>query len=191
MTRYRFTSSAAAPETFQHNGRVGTIEQLDESKYDRQETGQMWTVTFPDGETVDAFEDELSEIPEGDPSEIVATVFKRWQKQVTPAWADGTYTPSDNQFAEMAIEAIEADRAQRDDAAGPSRTLFQVGALVQLTGASWSRYNLRHKIARLAVESGGEDGPVNTFKLDGKTYAVFKNEHDDFSASAIVGVNER
>lgn len=47
------------------------------------------------------------------PEQIVKKVFKRWGKEVAPAWGDGYYTPSDDQFAEMAVEAIQADRAQR------------------------------------------------------------------------------
>lgn len=44
---------------------------------------------------------------------IVEQVFARWATDVAPAWGEGRYTPNDDQFAEMAAEAIQADRAQR------------------------------------------------------------------------------
>ena len=47
------------------------------------------------------------------PQEITSDVFTRWQAEEIPAWRDGTYTPGEDQFAQMAAEAIEIDRAQR------------------------------------------------------------------------------
>lgn len=47
------------------------------------------------------------------PKEIITSVFKRWEEEEIPAWGDGRHTPSPDQFAEMAVEAIMLDRAQR------------------------------------------------------------------------------
>ena len=48
------------------------------------------------------------------PQETVAEVFARWEAEEIPAWRDGRYTPGEDQFAEMAAEAIELDRATRN-----------------------------------------------------------------------------
>lgn len=45
--------------------------------------------------------------------EVVKQVFTRWATDVTPAWGMGQWTPAEDQFAEMAVEAIQIDRAQR------------------------------------------------------------------------------
>lgn len=37
---------------------------------------------------------------------IVSEVFDRWKREVTTAWADGMYTPNEDQFREMAEEAV-------------------------------------------------------------------------------------
>lgn len=45
--------------------------------------------------------------------EIVSQVFDEVRAGMS-GWRDGIYTPSEDQFAEMAATAIERDRAQRD-----------------------------------------------------------------------------
>ena len=47
------------------------------------------------------------------PQEITKEVFARWAAEEIPAWRDGQYTPGEDQFAQMAAEAIELDRAMR------------------------------------------------------------------------------
>jgi hypothetical protein len=49
------------------------------------------------------------------PAQLVAEVFTRWKQEVTTAWASGIYTPNEDQFAEMAVEAIERDRARQSE----------------------------------------------------------------------------
>lgn len=46
------------------------------------------------------------------PDQIIRKVFKRWKREVTPAWRTGWYTPGEDQFREMAVEAINAWREQ-------------------------------------------------------------------------------
>ena len=46
-------------------------------------------------------------------TETVQSVFARWKSDIAPAWEDGTYTPNEDQFAEMAVEAVEIALQQR------------------------------------------------------------------------------
>lgn len=46
------------------------------------------------------------------PEEIVQEVFDQSKKEI-PAWEWGLYTPNEDQFREIAVKAVEADRAQR------------------------------------------------------------------------------
>lgn len=48
------------------------------------------------------------------PQEIIKSVFTRWEAEEIPAWRDGYYTTGEDQFAQMAAEAIELDRATRN-----------------------------------------------------------------------------
>jgi hypothetical protein len=56
------------------------------------------------------------------PAQLVAEVFTRWKQEVTTGWASGIYTPNEDQFAEMAVEAIERDQAQRQSEPTPPKT---------------------------------------------------------------------
>lgn len=47
------------------------------------------------------------------PIQIVTEVWQRWKTEIIPAWGAGSYTPNEDQFAAMALEAIERDRSQR------------------------------------------------------------------------------
>lgn len=58
-------------------------------------------------------EPEPQQAEPNSPSVIVQRVFDRWKREQITAWADGTYTPNEDQFAQMAVEAIELDRARR------------------------------------------------------------------------------
>ena len=86
------------------------------------------------------------------PQEITAEVFTRWQAEEIPAWRDGTYTPGEDQFAQMAAEAIELDRAKHAEN-GLSRALASLRFLNTLEDGATTVSNpeyLRGQVELLA-----------------------------------------
>jgi len=80
------------------------------------------------------------------------------------------------------VRAIEADRAQRD-ATPDDGVTFAVGEAVLLTGASWESWGLRNAYAVISrVTSLGEP----EFAYRNRTFAIFKDHRDDFSATRVV-----
>ena len=59
--KVQFKSFGSTDETItQHDGKRGDAVPMDEANYDLSEIGPMFVVTFEDGTTCDAFEDELT-----------------------------------------------------------------------------------------------------------------------------------
>lgn len=80
---------------------------------------------------------------------------------------------------EVVLAAIEADRAQRDDA--DEQPTFTVGDQVRLTGLSWGEFNMRGDVVTI---TGYEEftGDAEFESEDGTMFVIWSKDDEDYSA---------